>query len=197
MDAKAFKSLLPLVMLCGSPMMGQIPTKSASSQQQFLENNFRDAIYKLEESKTANQRILALSEVAKYAAMNGNMEDAGKYCEEFTMLAAKQSDGSIPWDSIHDIYIARGHVALSKKNMNEAKEMLMRAGNVQGSPRLRTFGPNMGLAKALLEAGEWDAVLEYIDQCRKFWTMGSVQLENWSNSLKRKEIPDFHGNLFY
>ncbi len=51
------------------------------------------------------------------------------------------------------------------------KKYLIAAGKSPGSPQMDSFGPNMTLAKDLLEKGERDAVLEYFMRCRKFWKM--------------------------
>jgi hypothetical protein len=66
-----------------------------------------------------------------------------------------------------------------------------------GSPQMNSFGPNMQLAKALLEKGEKDVVLEYFKRCATFWKMGKSQLAGWTASVKTGEIPEFGANLNY
>ena len=53
----------------------------------------------------------------------------------------------------------------------------------------------MTLAKELLEKGEMDAVLEYIELCSKFWKSGKDRLHKWSVLVKGGTIPDFGHNL--
>jgi len=62
---------------------------------------------------------------------------------------------------------------------------------------MNSFGPNMHLAKALLEKGERDVVLEYFKRCSTFWKMGEKQLAVWTASVKNGEMPEFGGNLRY
>jgi hypothetical protein len=62
---------------------------------------------------------------------------------------------------------------------------------------MNSFGPNMQLAKALLEKGEKDVVLEYFMRCAKFWKMGEERLAGWTDSVKKGKIPDFGANLNY
>ena len=48
----------------------------------------------------------------------------------------------------------------------------MAAGATPGSPQLDSFGPNMTLAKELLEKGQPDVVLHYFALCKNFWEDG-------------------------
>ena len=79
----------------------------------------------------------------------------------------------------------------------EAKKRLLASDDSKGSPQMNSFGPNMQLAKALLEKGERDAVLEYFQRCGRFWKMGQDQLAAWTAAVKKGEIPDFGANLNY
>ena len=84
-------------------------------------------------------------------------------------------------------------------DIERAKEHLLAAGNTSGSPQLNSFGPNMTLAKELLEQGERDVVLEYFRLCAKFWKSRSHlgTLEEWANQVKAGMVPDFGANLRY
>jgi len=55
----------------------------------------------------------------------------------------------------------------------------------------------MSLAKALLEAGHHDAVLQYFDLCRSFWEMDRGQLDKWTDEVGRGLSPNFGANLIY
>jgi hypothetical protein len=62
---------------------------------------------------------------------------------------------------------------------------------------MNSFGPNMSLAKDLLEKGEREVVLEYFELCRKFWKLHTGRLDDWSRDVKAGRIPDFGANLVY
>jgi len=62
---------------------------------------------------------------------------------------------------------------------------------------MNSFGPNMSLARDLLEQGERDVVLQYFDLCRNFWKMGQDQLDHWTKDVKAGNMPDFGANLVY
>lgn len=74
---------------------------------------------------------------------------------------------------------------------------LRAAGETPGSPQLNSFGPNMTLAKDLLERGERDAVLAYFEACRVFWKMGGNSLDAWRQDVEAGRIPNFGANLRY
>jgi len=102
------------------------------------------------------------------------------------------------WD--HGNAIVHGHVALGlgaleQDDVAAAREHLLEAGHTPGSPQLDTFGPNMLLAKALLERGEREVVLDYFDLCRGFWRMDDGDLDTWSEAVRAGEMPDFGANL--
>ena len=67
---------------------------------------------------------------------------------------------------------------------------------------MNSFGPNMTLAKELIEKGEKDAVLQYLDLCAKFWKSGKEspdggELEKWKAQVRKGELPNFGANLWY
>jgi hypothetical protein len=62
---------------------------------------------------------------------------------------------------------------------------------------MNSFGPNMSLAKDLLQKGERDVVLEHFELCRKFWKMDRGRVDQWSQDVNAGKIPDFGANLVY
>lgn len=56
----------------------------------------------------------------------------------------------------------------------------------------------MLLAKKLLESGERETVLQYLDSCAGFWRMEDGRLEKWKTIIKQGGMPDFGSNIrFY
>jgi hypothetical protein len=55
----------------------------------------------------------------------------------------------------------------------------------------------MSLAKALLEAGQKDAVIEFLDKCGKFWKYDRSKREKWISEIKDGKTPDFGPSLYY
>jgi hypothetical protein len=67
---------------------------------------------------------------------------------------------------------------------------LLASGATPGSPQLDTFGPSMELARALMRAGHFEAVAEYLRLCRVFWKMGNEWLDVWTEMVARKTVPN-------
>lgn len=136
------------------------------------------------------RRTLALPRLAKAALAADEMEKAVAYAREGL---APGSQGQ----STFDCNMVLGEVALRNGNVAEAAQYLIESGRSSGSPVLGTFGPNMSLARALLEKGEVDVVLKFFDLCKAFWTDHSQVLDRWSETVRKGGIPNFGPNLQY
>ena len=105
---------------------------------------------------------------ANTAMAAGDSDLAARYASE---LLAKNTDVS-SWNYGNVVYEGNqilGLAALKKGDVAAAKKYLIAAGKTRGSPQLNSFGPEMSLAQALLEKGETEAVLEFLDLVAKFW----------------------------
>lgn len=142
-------------------------------------------------------RFYALNDAAKSSIELGKTEDASKYAEELLDLVTKFEDNWNYGNAVHDGNMVLGRVAVKEGRIDDAKEFLIKAGETPGSPQLDSFGPNMSLAKDLIEEGETKVVLEYFELCRKFWDMGSGDLDRWSKKVEAGKVPDFGANLVY
>ena len=92
-------------------------------------------------------------------------------------------------NNIHHGNIALGKIALAEGDVQGAASHLLLAGATPGSPQLNSFGPDTALAKKLLEEGEKEAVLQYLDQCAKFWKTGQDRLSEWTVVVRAGEMP--------
>ena len=79
-------------------------------------------------------------------------------------------------NGIHRGNIVLGRVALATGDVAVARDHLAAAGATPGSPQLNSFGPDFVLAAALLARGERDAVVAYLDACKRF---GRAQRPRW------------------
>jgi hypothetical protein len=82
-----------------------------------------------------------------------------------------------------------GRLALRRGDAEGAKEHLLASAEVKGSPVLNSFGPSMSLARDLLQAGERDAVLAYLERCSRFWKDDSPRV--WSEDIRAGRTPRF------
>jgi hypothetical protein len=78
-------------------------------------------------------------------------------------------DGGERGNIVYQMNQVRGRIALRRGRRSQAIEFLHRAGETPGSPQLATFGPQLYLARELLEAGEVAAVRQFLSSLRRFW----------------------------
>ena len=143
------------------------------------------------------ERFYALNRAAKNALQAGKVQEAEALANELAHLAPKYTNDWNYGNAIQDANQVLGRIALSKGDVAEAKKRLLASADIKGSPQMNSFGPNMQLAKALLEKGERDVVLDYFQLCSKFWKMGADRLAAWTASVKKGDIPKFGPNLMY
>ncbi len=89
--------------------------------------------------------------------------DATKmYIEGAFLLADKLREDWNYFNILHKAHTYLGLIALEENDIEEAKKNLILSGAIEGSPQLKSFGPDMILAKKLLERGEKQIVLHYL-----------------------------------
>src|SRR5262249_46521360 len=87
-----------------------------------------------------------------------------------------------------------GRIALRSGDVAEAKQYLLASSGPEAAADVSLSGPTMVLAKELLERGERDVVLEYVQNCESLWPRGENVLEIWIADIKNGKTPNF-GNL--
>lgn len=102
-------------------------------------------------------------------------------------------------NALHQSHLVYGRLNLLEGNVEGAKKELLLASQTKGSPQLKSFGPNMTLAKELLEKGEKKTVIQYIDNTLSFWTFETAKAKTdlWKKEIMDGKIPNFGGNLVY
>lgn len=155
------------------------------------------AAKELAAASTDENRFYALDGAAKESFNAGKMDDAENYAKELLKLAPNFHRNWNYGNAIQDGNLVLGRIAVRDGRIEEAKNYLLEAGKSPGSPQMDSFGPNMGLAKDLLEKGDRDTVLQYFELCRKFWKMDYGKLDQWSQEVKAGKIPEFGANLVY
>ena len=136
--------------------------------------------------------------IAKLAVRAGALEDATGFAQDMLSKLGDPRFGL--WLDGEYIFFANmvlGQVAIRNGDMEGAKSYLLISGKTQGSPSLNSFGPNMSLAKDLLDAGERDSVLTFFDQCRVFWKLDFGALDKWTDQVRNGQTPNFGANLVY
>jgi hypothetical protein len=151
----------------------------------------------LSAATTEQERFYALNRASRKALQAGNIKEAETLANELGRLALKYKDDWNYGNAIEDSNQVLGLIALSKGDVAAARKRLLASVDSKGSPQMNSFGPNMQLAKALLEKGEREVVLEFFQRCGKFWNFGKDRLAAWTASVKQGEVPEFGPNLNY
>ena len=156
--------------------------------------NFERA-YRLQ--RNDQEKRMLMSQLATSALEAGEIETAQRWAREaLNDATTATSDWSVA-NSVHHAHIILGRIALRGGDLAEARKHLIQASQSQGSPQLDSFGPNMMLAKELLEKGERDAVIQYFQKCASFWKDDRGQLVQWAAIVREGGIPNFGANLVY
>lgn len=141
-------------------------------------------------------RYYDLSDMAR-AEVSKDLNKAKGLAQELLDLSETQPRDWNFGNAVHYGNMVLGQVALREGNLLVAENYLLKSGAIVGSPQLNTFGPNMTLAKELIEAKRPDAVLQYFELCAQFWAMSRGRLAIWAKEVENGEMPDFKANLLY
>jgi tetratricopeptide (TPR) repeat protein len=145
----------------------------------------------------ATQKRGMPTELPQAAFAAGDFQKARTYAEQLLQEAVTQPTRWDYGNAVHTANLVLGRLAARQGRMADAVRLLRTAGETPGSPQLNSFGPNMSLAKDLLELGETEAVLAYFELCRVFWKMGGERLDAWALMVKEGKMPNFGANLVY
>jgi beta-lactamase regulating signal transducer with metallopeptidase domain/tetratricopeptide (TPR) repeat protein len=140
------------------------------------------------------EKATILPRMAKAALKAGDLDKAADYANQ--MLSSTESNPN-DGDFIYNGNFVLGMIAVQNGNLDAAVEYLLAAGDTSGSPVLNSFGPNMSLAKELLDRGERDVVLAFLKKCMKFWSSEFSPCSRWIQEMEEGRTPDFSGHLNY
>jgi hypothetical protein len=145
--------------------------------------------------RDAEERFSMLPVLAVQALHVGAYDKAKTIATELLAALPQHTSGPESGDAVYNAHMTLGLVALHDNDVPTAKRELLESAGANGSPLLDSFGPNMWLAYELLRKGESGTVLEFLNQCRRFWKDGSPQIDEWSDTIRKGSIPVFGGNL--
>ena len=174
-------------------MASESPEEKAVSAKKALEQLEKSAMVLV----GTTMRLHALPDLAKAAFEAGEMKKANAYASELLEMGSQRKDSSMYGTAVHHGNLILGRIVLREGGTEKAKAFLLRAGQTPGGGTLTSFGPNMALAKELLERGEKETVIEYLELCKKFWGYKRDLLERWIETVKSGGIHKFWANLIY
>jgi hypothetical protein len=116
----------------------------------------------------------------------GHVDRARRHAEE--MLVSNAGDASRRHgDAAHDGHLMLGRIALAVGDVARARAHLILAGEVGATGFVRSFGPDLRLAKEMLARGEREVVVRYLMLAREFWNR--EDLDEWIAQLRAGRIP--------
>src|SRR5215510_8322560 len=135
-----------------------------------------------ERASEAYKRVLALTRLpAARDTLAGDMAEAafkvGDFtgAAEFAKIHLQGKDRTAPQRANTIL----GRVALRSGDVVSAKRYLLDSSAPEAGKDVSLSGPTMILAKELLEQGESDAVLQYLENCLPLWPRGHNALQIW------------------
>ena len=158
--------------------------------------DFSKAEIALNNADSEIYRFYALNDASKTCFNAKKYKKAKKYATELLMLAEKYPNDWNYGNAVYDAHVVLGRLALLKNDIETAKEELFLAVKTPGSPQLDSFGPNMTLAKDLIEKGQTEPVIQFLIECKQFW-YDHQTVDEWINAIEAGEMPDFQANLLY
>jgi|LakMenEpi03Aug12_release.lakeMendotaPanAssembly.Ray.scaffolds.fasta_scaffold84217_3 serine/threonine protein kinase len=138
-----------------------------------------------------------------HAALEANETELAKQHGSETLQKNTDDTNDNYGNIIHNANQILGRCVLREGKLADAKAYLLKAGATPGSPQLKSFGPQLQLARELLEKGEKESVLQYLDLVSKFWASDSEEsalgkqeskvhaalIEGWKREISEGKIP--------
>jgi hypothetical protein len=139
-----------------------------------------------------NNKNIILSDAAKSCFDLKKYDKSKKYANELLVLANEnKGDLNIFGPSIYDSHIALGRLDLLEGKPEQAIQHLFEAAKTPGHAVLASFGPDMSLAKDLLEKGYKKPVIDFLTECKIFWEYDDGKIDKWVKEIKEGKTPDF------
>lgn len=163
-------------------------------------------------SKDAGNENLVMLQTLRYGlakcylVLSEDLKPAKQLAEQ--MLRTNTDPNSWDYDNvIHKSNTVLGHIAIREDNLEQAKSNLLASATVKGSPQLNSFGPSFTLASELLQKGEKETVVKYLDLVAGFWAKiypennprhkynnsskkHAEKLVQWKEQIEEGKIPD-------
>ena len=162
------------------------------------EDTYRTAVAHLQKLSATDTsllrwRTLNYTMLSAYSAKHP--DEATRYAQQLLAFAAAPKIKHALTDYIHPAHTILGLVALEHGDVAQATSQMQASIAGDASAMLTSFGPNMRLAQALLQAGEHSAVLAYLRACQRFWK--KPELATWISDIEAGRQPNFGANLQY
>lgn len=130
----------------------------------------RDAVLELDRvcALEPERAFLAKIDIARAAYAAGDRDRVVEVARELIETAEPHRKLWYYGNAIFHANTALGHVAIDTGDRDAARGYLLAAAETRGSPQLNSFGPDYSLAQHFLDLEEREAVIAFLEGCRKF-----------------------------
>jgi tetratricopeptide (TPR) repeat protein len=142
------------------------------------------------------RRVLELTKnPAAREALSGEMAEAAFKIGDFPAAAelAKIYLESSDRPAVQRANTILGRVALRDGDVDRARQYLLDSAGPRAARDIGMSGPTLVLAKELIERGEREAVLQYLEDCLQLWPRGESALRIWIADIRNGKTPKFGG----
>ena len=171
--------------------------KSGKSKKIAAQKSLEQQEHAFKLTADERQKYYMLTHLAEISFEAGDLDKASKYATDLLKKSTLYPKDWNNGNAVHHGNLVLGRVALALGKLEKSKEYLLKAGKTSGSPQLNSFGPNMSLAKELIEKNEREIVIEYFQLCGNFWAMDRGCLKEWEATVMKGDMPDFGPSLTY
>ena len=158
-------------------------TLDPASRTELLEKAVAVALY-------VGQRLRAIPELLEAEFDAGVSMAAARDARKLLEMAAANPKAGNHDDLVQAGETMLGRVALDQGRSDEAKERLLESARGKDSGGLRSNGPKMTLAQDLLDSGDRDTVLQFLDLCRTFWKFDQGRIDHYEQLIRAQPKPD-------
>lgn len=187
----AIASMMAVFFLGGGFVMAFMPDEMPHDGKA----EYAQAMARLDTAKDRYERWVHIADAAFWSVDAGDAAGAARLADEAMAMSDEFCKDWNYGNVLHKVQLTRGRILLRSGSRAGAAYFLREAGKTPGSPQLDSFGPNMLLAKELLEAGERKAVEDYLDEVGAFWKLDGGALLAWRWQLRWGMQPNFGANL--
>ena len=168
----------------------ELSTADSTDQRIAAEKKIYELFHRFDEmAENPAYRLLLLPVLAGLAFDLEDYDAARKYATESLDVAGERGDivagVAVGPQAIHDSNDVLGRIALHQQKVQNAKDYLLKAAGTPGGGILSTVGPRMLLAQALLDRGEHDVVIEYLQKIKAPWRSGVIQTDQWIAAIRK------------
>src|SRR5438105_8846682 len=95
-------------------------------------------------------------------------------------------------DAIYTANLILSQTALDRNDLAASKRYLMEAAATTGAKSIEQNGLDTSVVRNLLQRGERDIVLEYLNRGRTLWPQGVQFITRWEGQIKAGRMPNFN-----